>query len=71
MPATRPLGLHGLAVLAGFRSLAELARATDISLSYIYNIRAGYKPSSEKLQRLAAALDVSERKLLKAIRHDG
>jgi len=68
MPATRPLGLHGLAVLAGFRSLAELARATIISLSYIYNIRAGYKPSAEKLERLAAACRSRERGASAAVR---
>lgn len=68
--SARRFNLAALAVLAGYRSLAELARETDISLSYIYSIRGGYKPSAVKLARLAAALAVPEARVVEAIRRD-
>ena len=70
MGIPRRFNLAALSVLAGYKSRAELARECDISLSYIYSIRKGYKPSAAKLARLAAALAVPEARIVEAIRRD-
>jgi len=66
-----PLDVRRLAAIRGYRSLAELARASGVSPSYVYLIQSGYMPSESKLTVLAAALRCRRSTLLKAIRHDG
>jgi transcriptional regulator with XRE-family HTH domain len=70
MPQTRRLSLRALAILAGFDSIKDLAVPTGISVSYLYCIAAGYRPSPDKLAAVARALEVSEGRVLEAIRRD-